>query len=340
MTRPGQRLRSLAQRVCDPQTLERLIDPVIADLQCEYSEAAGRGQIWRGRWALVNGYLAFWKVVAIGMGGAATRTLITAHAGAVGRTIRFSGIATTVIVGILVWPPLRMMRYPASGKTALLIVYLLPQALSLALPMGLVFGVMSGLRGRVPTRRSKRAIALLVLATCIAALVIDGWIVPAGNQAFRELSFGGPLARGVNELTLVQLWQSAQDRFVIPAIKSRRTFEFHFRLAQAFAPLALGLFSLGMATARRRASSVPAIGIIALASCFAYYSLLYWAQLYWARIDIEFVPAIAAAWIPNLVFLVSALWLWRTRTRGPSATGPSHLDDIPQSGDQPVAPPA
>ena len=62
--------------------MERLIDPVIADLQCEHGDAIRRGQIWRGRRALVNGYMAFWKVVAIGMGGAATRTLITADAGA------------------------------------------------------------------------------------------------------------------------------------------------------------------------------------------------------------------------------------------------------------------
>ncbi len=340
MTRPGDRLRSLARRVCNPQTLERLIDPVIADLQCEHSDAGRRGQAWRARLALVNGYLAFWKVAAIGVGRASTGALTTPHDGAVGRIVRFSGIATTVIVGIMMWPPLHSMRYPASGKTALLVVYLLPQALSLALPMGLVFGVMCGLRGRVPTRRSRRAITLLILASCLAALVIDGWIVPVSNQAFRALSFGARLARGVNELTLDQLWQSARDRFVIPTIKNRRVFEFNFRLAQAFAPLALGLFALGVASARRRASSIIAIGLIALASCFCFYSPLYYAQLYWARIDIAFGPAIFAAWGPNLVFLASAALFWKARRREPSAADPSRHDDDRRSEDRQVVPQA
>jgi hypothetical protein len=348
MTRPGDRLRSLMQRFCDPQTMERLIDPVIADLQCEHSDAIRRGQTWRARLALLSGYLAFWKVVAISIGGASTRALTASHDGAVGRIVRFSGIATAVIVGIMVWPPLRSMRYPASGKTALFIVYLLPQALSIALPMGLVFGVMSGLRRTTPTRRVRRAITLLILASGLAALVIDGWVLPHANQAFRELSYGGRLGRGVNELTLDQLWQSARDRFVIPVIKSRRTFEFNFRLAMAFAPLALGLFALGVATARRRASSVPMIGLIALVSCCSYYALLYWAHLYWvdwdrvnwARTNIALAAVVFAAWGPNLLFLALAALLWTFRTPGPSAAGPSHPDDGRRSEDRPVNLPA
>jgi hypothetical protein len=35
MSRPGDRLRALAARVFDAQTMERLVDPVIADLHAE-----------------------------------------------------------------------------------------------------------------------------------------------------------------------------------------------------------------------------------------------------------------------------------------------------------------
>ena len=38
MSRPGDRLRALAARVCDAQTMERLIDPVVADLGGEPAE--------------------------------------------------------------------------------------------------------------------------------------------------------------------------------------------------------------------------------------------------------------------------------------------------------------
>src|SRR6185503_5559849 len=62
--RPGSRLRSLARRMCSQSTMDRLIDPVIADLQCEYAQAIRDHRRWRRRWILLRGYLAFWKAVA------------------------------------------------------------------------------------------------------------------------------------------------------------------------------------------------------------------------------------------------------------------------------------
>ena len=56
MIRPGDRLRSMASRVCGAAAMERLIDPVIADLQCEHGEAIRRGQVWRSRWIRMAGW--------------------------------------------------------------------------------------------------------------------------------------------------------------------------------------------------------------------------------------------------------------------------------------------
>src|SRR4051812_17574040 len=53
MRRPGDRLHALAARLFDPSTMERLIDPVIADLQRERADALSRGQVWRGRWIYI-----------------------------------------------------------------------------------------------------------------------------------------------------------------------------------------------------------------------------------------------------------------------------------------------
>jgi hypothetical protein len=312
MTRPGARLRSLAQRVCDPSTMERLIEPVIADLQCEHADALRHGQVWRSRWTCIVGYLAFWKV-ALMTGISSTRAIrdwATADGGAVGRTIRFSGLATTVTVGILVWVPLHQSTpFAVSVKFALLSLYLLPQALSVALPMGLVFGVLCGLRGRVLKRRSRLALTMLMLATSVAVLVIDGWLLPAGNQAYRELTFGGRIPRGMNELTLGEL-------------VSKDTYQFHFRLALACAPLVLGLFSLTIATARRGRYGAPAIVLAAAAICFAYYTLLFTAR------ETAFsghLPAATAGWTPNLAFVALTLLL-HLRRRAPSAAAPSHRD--------------
>lgn len=44
MTRPGTRLRAIAARLFDAQTMERYVDPAVTDLQTEYEETAKRGR--------------------------------------------------------------------------------------------------------------------------------------------------------------------------------------------------------------------------------------------------------------------------------------------------------
>ena len=65
MNRPGAHLRALAARLFDRPTLERLIDPVIADLQCEHAEAVRHGRLWRARWIRIASGIAFCKVAAL-----------------------------------------------------------------------------------------------------------------------------------------------------------------------------------------------------------------------------------------------------------------------------------
>ena len=50
MRPPGTRLRALAARLFAASTMERLVDPAIADLQAEYEEALRSGPKWRSRW--------------------------------------------------------------------------------------------------------------------------------------------------------------------------------------------------------------------------------------------------------------------------------------------------
>ncbi len=63
MTPPGTRLRALAARLCTPMTMERLVDPAIADLQAEYEEATG--SVWRRRWIWVRGHIAFVTMLVV-----------------------------------------------------------------------------------------------------------------------------------------------------------------------------------------------------------------------------------------------------------------------------------
>ena len=331
MTRPGDRLRSLALRLFSTSVMERLIDPAIADLQCEYAEAMRRGRIWRSRWIRFAGYLAFWKVAAVEMASiAATQPAwALADGGAVGRTIRFSGIATTVTVALLVWMPLRNLSRqvifgdPSLLRLSLLPLYLIPQALAVALPMGLVFGVLYGLRGRAVTVRSRTTIIALAVGVSLATLAVTGGLLPEANQAFRETVAGRPVARGLNELSLREL-------------ASGNPYQFHMRLALAVAPLTLGLFSLGLAAAIRASRRTWIATLISVAICFVYYVILY----HGGRLAFDNrVPGFAGAWAANLVFAASALLL-HLRTRGRSAARPSHPGDGPRSEGRPVIPPA
>ena len=63
MTPPGTRLRALAARLCAATTMERLVDPAIADLQAEYEEASRSGPGWRRRWIWMRGHIAFFTMI-------------------------------------------------------------------------------------------------------------------------------------------------------------------------------------------------------------------------------------------------------------------------------------
>ena len=49
MTGSIARLRALAARILDLRTMERVIDPLLADLHAEYEEANWRGYVWKRR---------------------------------------------------------------------------------------------------------------------------------------------------------------------------------------------------------------------------------------------------------------------------------------------------
>ena len=65
MSLPGDWLRIAAAHLCARRTMQRVIDPIVADVQAEYEEAIRTRRRWRARWVCVGGYAAFWKAVAL-----------------------------------------------------------------------------------------------------------------------------------------------------------------------------------------------------------------------------------------------------------------------------------
>ena len=75
MTRPGTRLRAIAARLFEAQTMARYVDPAIANLQTEYEETAKRGP-WRERARVfVVGYIGVIQVMSIQEGQKAVDTV-------------------------------------------------------------------------------------------------------------------------------------------------------------------------------------------------------------------------------------------------------------------------
>jgi hypothetical protein len=313
MTRPGARLRSIATWLFDPSTMERLIDPAIADLQHEHDDAMRRGLVWRGRWVHTAGCIAVWKVMAASATTTSTRTIgdwACADGCAVGRTIGHSCATISAVVALLIWAPLSSHSdgIPAN-HVAWMVIYLVPQALLVAIPLGLMVGILSGLRGRVVTIRVRRSVVAMVILSSLATFVLAAWTMPTANQAFRELIAGHRLPRGFNEMTLVELARTrAPSISAVSATANRLAFELHFRLALAFASLALGLFAIAVTAAWRGAYRVRGVVIVGSLTGIAYYVLLFWARQ--AGYSADERANVAAAWIPNLVFFAMTLLLF------------------------------
>ncbi len=317
MTRPGERLRRLGSRLFDRTTMERLINPAIADLQHEYDAAIRDRAAWRRRWIRVTGYVAVWKVFVIaatehglGLGEGST-----ADNRAVGRTIVFSLAAMVAPTALFVGLPLNVFRFSGHRVTSWLVLYLLPQALAVSVPIGLPFGILLALRNRKVSTRVQWTLAGLGFVCCAAALINVAWLMPAGNQAFRLQTFRqlnstpeGQILRGANELTLGELASKNPSKLVWGMTSRQAAYHLHFRFALAFAPLALGLFSLGATRATRRRHGAVTMGLIALTAAFGYYVFQYYSR----RMGLfgGWMSPVFAAWAPDLAFLAIALLLF------------------------------
>ena len=102
-------LRARAARWCSPRTMERVIEPALADVQTEYEAAAQDGRIWRSRWIWIAGHAAFLKVLAWVVAERALDALRGVTASdryALGRTFAVFAGVTALGTGLLTLPPL------------------------------------------------------------------------------------------------------------------------------------------------------------------------------------------------------------------------------------------
>jgi Lipopolysaccharide export system permease LptF/LptG len=324
MMLPGDYLRSLARRVCSPDTMRRIVDPLIADLQLEYRLAVADGRMWQARWRRISGYSAFWRTLGLCAATSAvarTRAWAIADDNAIGRTLGYSAAAISTMALLLALLPFsqveRRMTDVNHGK---LFVYLLPQAVPLAIAFGLPLGIVIARRGRSVTRRVVWSVLAIAVSCATISFIVSGWVLPATNQAFRVLVSGQPnVARGANELTLPEVtarlaWlrrqASVNDTLAF-------AFSYHARLAASFAPIVTALFALSLGTVTRRTLVSSIVIALALIMYVGYGAVV----VIGPALSGGWPPLWAFIWFPNIMFGALSLVLltcsnawasWRT----------------------------
>jgi hypothetical protein len=303
--------------------MDRLIDPVLADLQAEYRDARAAGQIWKSRRVRVAGYLSLLKAVST---YSCHRFLQSLHdwpaedRQALDRTIEFAAAALVAVSMLLIMPVLF-----TSPSQMDLVVFQIPQSLPIAVPVAFTVGIACGLAGRVVSSRLTSAIlALALLGTC-ASLMSTAWLIPAAGQAWRvavarqiSVTTGAQasLPKGAIELTLSEVSEQialyARDGRAKQA--RRLAHAYHLRWSMPWATFALALFAL--CAMPRRGVGRSMLGLAAIATCVAYYGLLFVGEGLGQQ---GTLPAFAAAWLPNVVFIAgsAALLILAAHRSGP-----------------------
>jgi len=302
--RPGDRLRALAAGLCDQPTMQRVIDPIVADLQLEHGEAVRRGQRWRGRSIRVAAAVTLVRVMVAKM------DWIPDGRGPVMRTAAYSLAAIACVTMLFAVPTFLNPMGPQPYY-----VYVIPQLLAIAIPIGLAIGIVGVLAGTALSSKVKAGVVGLAIIGAVVTFVTAGWITPAANHAARVASgqrldeLNNMDAWAPAELTLGQLNErihKSADFGLSPDVGYLRFLLqiYYGRWALPAASVTLTLCMLAMAgfpKAGRRA-----LGVTAFVLIVGYEAAGVFAQ----RLNqLSAIPVLLAAWLPNLILAAIAVGL-------------------------------
>jgi hypothetical protein len=310
MSAPGTHLRTMAARWCDDNTMARVIDPALADLQFEWTGADGMRK-WLVR---SQGVVAFWKLLLWNALASRRRSFDRREPGTAGLlvvTLTLVVVATAALDGWAMAGLARRFREPAS---AWLFLDLLPRVLPLAMPVSLVAAFLWRRPWLAP--RAPRSVLMLAMASSVLSFLLLAWIAPATGRAFRASGVGMSISGPLTEMSITDLARFLRQMTPEGAAANPIFgLTLQVRGSIAFAPLALALFLLAV-TKRWRERRWPAIafglgGAAAFAAAVAEGSWLGLTRL---------VPVDVAAWAPvGLLLLVAVPIAW-SPTRDESIT--------------------
>jgi hypothetical protein len=287
--------------------MERLIDPVVADIQTEHAEAVRAGRWWRAASIRARGYVSFWMGAGLHILESGPRTLwraVAADGAALGRMIAYAFVGCIALTLCMsAWPMFVSYSHHPRLDTTLLLV---PQAVPISMPVALSLAIVCGVDRMRLRRHRSGVLGVAIVATMLAFSAM--LMLPATNQAWRvamaqEFGMRGipteSRPKGLNELSFSQLGSKIREYEASGhperARLARRVY--HMRFALPAATLALSLLALGICGAvRSRLLRVVAV-VIGLG--------VYWAILGLAMKNPTLPPSFSA-WAPNIVLTATA----------------------------------
>jgi lipopolysaccharide export LptBFGC system permease protein LptF len=236
-------------------------------------------------------------------------------------SIWWSGAAIMAAVLVLDLPlVIRSVGYspgPVDPRRLLLMTFFLaPQALVIAVPVGLTVGMVVGSRSQVSSRILPVILMFAVFAS-VVTFAMQGWVVPASNQAYRFAAVQWVPMRGAGELNVVELHSllnASGDAIRRSASLSDRwdvTNNYYARFSMSCSPIAFALFGVWTATLGRVSRRL----LVVTTAC-AYVALFLVVDPQQARAFSPFM----VAWFPTLSVAVAALLVRCASPERPSLT--------------------
>lgn len=313
MSRLDRLLRRLLARWCSPQTMERVVDAVLADTDHERRQALAQGSRWQAGRVGLRGTAALCGAVAAQL----VHALATWEP-APSRRARQAmwigaglSVASTVLLATL--PYLAMFAHHR-GNSVWLLLGLLPSAMPLGLTVGPVAAACwMGVWPVAAGHGGRRRVWAAALACSVFLGVLLSWAVPVANQRVRGALLPGRLlvARGVAELTLPELggvvFGGTRPADLMPReTPATAALALHGRVALTLGPLLLTFVAIGVDSRRCGAPARLCGGLFVLALYVAW----------WFGVAVAEAPEhhyLLAAWTPALLTLGTGLLLRLSR---------------------------
>jgi hypothetical protein len=298
-------LRRALARVCCRETMNRLVDPILADVRWEDGRVTLRGCVALARALTLH-------VIASAPGWLANAWSDDDYA--LVRAATFTMAGGTIVAIALTAPPLSDEVRRIHTSLYALGIRLLPQALVMSLPSMLVLTI-PAVFGPISAVKSIAGRALLLTAAGLFATIAVTVILPRANQSYREVVNGAPVARGFNESGFAALRAQIRDYRQTHgghAMAQRLEYAYQLRAAVMVSAVPFGIAGVAIVALTRERRRAIACGIAVLA---AYWGLMLTEDLVANALIIRggFLPEYLCAWTPTVVLLITAAAVLQTR---------------------------